>query len=43
MTSPAPLEQASIEKIRKQIKRVLGVAIDFRFTIEDRELEIIGL
>ena len=43
LTSPAPLEQASIEKIRKQIKRVLGVAIDFRFTIEDRELEIIGL
>lgn len=43
LVAPAPLEEASVDKIRKHTKRVLGEAIDIRFHIEDREVEIVGL
>ena len=43
LSGHSPLEQASIEKIRKHSKKVLGEAIDVRFQIEDREIDIIGV
>lgn len=43
LLAPAPLEEASVDKIRKHTKRLLGEAIDIRFHIEDREVEIVRL
>lgn len=40
---PAPLEESSVEKIRKHTKRVLGEAIDVRFHLHDREIEIVSI
>lgn len=38
----APLEQASVEKIVKQTKKVLGRPIELHFEIEDRPIDIIS-
>ena len=38
----APLEQASVEKIVKQTKKVLGRPIELHFEIEDRPIDIVN-
>ena len=41
LVTHAPLEESSVEKIRKHSKRVLGQVLDVHFSFKDRELKII--
>lgn len=40
LSAPTPLGEAAADKIRKHTKRVLGEAIDVRFSVQDREILI---
>lgn len=37
----SPLETASVEKIKKQVKKLLGRNIEVRFEIDDRHIELV--
>ena len=37
----SPLETASVEKIKKQVKKLLGRNIEVRFEIADRHIELV--
>ena len=37
----SPLETASVEKIKKQVKKLLGRNIEVQFEIDDRHIELV--